>query len=268
MHHHHSYTSVIAVLRCFLSPLSPGGGFGGGSSSGASTTSVTAYAWDDWSVVLCARWFLWPAALLQEAANTTAAFAAAAAAATTTTTTTTTTATTNDAADNNTSASPFDGPASDAGIVQYLWGAVVFVLANQVRFQWGDAALLALANTDWSGARLWRRIEAAALAVVVPVLLWTSPVSSVVTFGELRCVRACDCRGVRYDTCAHPALRRLLLPAGALLLLRACVHLRASSCLRGSGSSGGPSDTSLSRLLLLCRSWGCLSPTTQHSFIC
>ena len=192
--------------------------------SGASTTSGTVYTWDDWSVVLCARWFLWPAALLQEAANATAA------------TTTTNNNNNNDdddddddAADNSTSASPFDGPASDAGIVQYLWWAMAFVLTNQVRFQWGDAAQLALANTDWSGMRLRRRIEAAALAVVVPVLLWTLPVSSVITFGELRCVRdgrPCDCRGVRYDTCTAPICFASLVACRRATVAGLCISSR------------------------------------------
>ena len=191
--------------------------------SGASTTSGMVYTWDDWSVVLCARWFLWPAALLQEAANATAAA-----------TTTTNNNNNNDddddaAADNSTSASPFDGPASDAGIVQYLWWAMAFVRTNQVRFQWGDAAQLALANTDWSGMRLRRRIEAAALAVVVPVLLWTLPVSSVITFGELRCVRdgrPCDCRGVRYDTCTAPICFASLVACRRATVAGLCISSR------------------------------------------
>ena len=99
---------------------------------------------------------------------------------------------------------------------------MAFVLANQVRFQWGDAALLALANTDWSGMRLRRRIEAAALAVVLPVLLWTLPVSSVVTFGELRCV-ARGVTGARVTAVACDTIRAPICFASLVACRRATV---------------------------------------------
>lgn len=76
------------------------------------------------------------------------------------------------------------GQEGGPGLVQILWGAAVFVVVSQIRFQWGDAALLALFNSDLPF--LWLRPALAAGALVIPLVLWVVPAVSVVTLSELR----------------------------------------------------------------------------------
>ena len=62
---------------------------------------------------------------------------------------------------------------------------------RQVRIQWGDAAILALFNTDIPFGWWWLRPLMAACTVAVPLVLWIAPVVTVFALSELRCVRGC-----------------------------------------------------------------------------
>ena len=142
------FASLIGALRCFLGPTSAPP-----ASALTPIMSLAAHDWDEWTVVLSARWFVWPTAVLDDVAN---------------------------------ASDLLDPDVHDAGIIQYLWGAAAFFVANQIRFQWGDAAVLALTNSDWKGARGVIRPVAAFFAILIPTAMWIAPIANAFLLTEIR----------------------------------------------------------------------------------
>ena len=140
------YASILGTLRCFMPPTHA---FRHGG-------AWSAFEWDDWGVVPQSDplWFIWPTAVFSEDRMP-----------------------------------RFESEAASSGqeipgLVQILWGAAVFIVVNQIRFQWGDAALLALFNSEIP--LLWLRPALAAAALVIPLALWVIPAISLITLSELR----------------------------------------------------------------------------------
>eukprot|EP00750_Incisomonas_marina_P019864 INCI3640.2.p1 GENE.INCI3640.2~~INCI3640.2.p1 ORF type:complete len:1502 (+),score=228.05 INCI3640.2:1045-5550(+) len=194
------YLSIVAVLRCFLAPteqLNAGGwGF---------PSSTSSHVWSEWSPVFVhdARWFFWPSAVLEDefmfenvvsnySGGKTSDFP------TTIVSIAGNSTVTSSSANYQEPESSHDVELVSNDFVQYLWAAVVLVMSNQLRLQWGDAALLALFNSDVnkSGckkapccrltASIVIRLLVALLGVVVPVILWPLPLVSAIAAAEIR----------------------------------------------------------------------------------